>query len=46
MNNNFKIILLVALILYVISPIDAMPGPIDDAILCIAYGLYARNQSE
>lgn len=37
MDGKFKFLLLVALILYVISPVDFVPGPIDDIILCLAY---------
>ena len=36
-NNKKKKILLALLILYVISPVDFLPGPIDDIILTIAY---------
>ena len=32
-NNALSIVLLVALAVYFVSPVDAMPGPIDDAIL-------------
>lgn len=46
MDTKFKIILLVALILYVISPMDAVPGPIDDIILCIMYALTNRKYVE
>ena len=38
-KNTFKIIALVALLAYVISPVDALPGPADDIILCIMYTL-------
>ena len=36
-RNTFSIILLVALALYAISPVDAAPGPIDDLILILMY---------
>ena len=31
-KNTFKILALVALLAYVISPVDALPGPADDII--------------
>lgn len=37
MDGKFKFLLLVALFLYVVSPVDLVPGPIDDIILCLAY---------
>ena len=39
MNKNMKIIALIALLIYVISPMDAVPGPVDDMILCLVYAL-------
>ena len=36
--------LLVALILYVVSPVDLMPGPVDDIILCLAYIIANRKR--
>ncbi len=39
MNKNMKIIALIALLIYVISPMDAVPGPVDDMILCLLYAL-------
>lgn len=35
MGNFMKVILMILLIVYVISPVDAVPGPIDDAILAL-----------
>lgn len=46
MDSKFKILVLVALILYVISPVDVVPGPIDDVILCIIYAMANRNRIE
>ena len=44
MSKKIKIILLIGLIIYWISPIDLMPGsPIDDLILTIAYALANRT---
>ena len=42
-NNALSILLLVALILYVVSPVDAVPGPIDDVILLVMYGIANRR---
>ena len=42
MNDIVKGMLLVLIVLYVLSPIDAMPGPIDDIIVIFA-GLAARK---
>ena len=43
MGERFKILVLIGLIIYVISPIDAVPGPIDDVILCVVYMLANRG---
>ena len=45
MDGRFKLLLLAALILYVISPLDLVPGPIDDIILCLAYVVTRRRIS-
>ncbi len=42
MNDVMKGMLLVLMILYVISPIDLCPGPVDD-LLIILIGLGARK---
>ena len=42
MDNKFKILVLVALILYTLSP-DPIPGPIDDAILWIVYIMHQKK---
>lgn len=39
-----NMILLMAVVLYVISPIDFMPGPIDDAIVALV-GYALRDKS-
>ena len=36
-NRAIRIILLVILILYVVSPADFYPGPIDDVLAIAAY---------
>ena len=34
-----KIIALIALLAYVISPVDLAPGPMDDMIMCLLYAI-------
>jgi uncharacterized membrane protein YkvA (DUF1232 family) len=41
-NGAISIVLLVVVALYVVSPVDLVPGPIDDIILML---LYARSGS-
>ena len=43
MNNSMKTLILVVVLVYVISPIDAVPGPIDDVIVALL-GMAARKQ--
>ena len=44
MNNSFiKGILFILVIMYIISPVDACPGPIDDLIFLALYA--AGNKS-
>ena len=45
MDSKFKIVVLVTLVLYVLSPADLVPGPIDDIILCIVYALVNNKKS-
>lgn len=42
MNGVLKGMLLVLMILYIVSPVDAYPGPIDD-IIVLFIGLAARK---
>lgn len=42
MNNILKGIILVVMIIYIVSPIDACPGPIDDLIV-LFIGMAARK---
>ena len=35
MDDIMKGMLIVLIVLYVISPIDACPGPVDDVIVCL-----------
>ena len=39
MDKKMKIIALIALLAYVISPVDAIPGPVDDMIMCLLYAV-------
>ena len=42
MNDVMKGMILVLIILYIVSPIDACPGPIDDLIV-LFIGIAARK---
>lgn len=35
MRNLYKYLLLAAVIVYVLSPVDVLPGPVDDLIVII-----------
>ena len=35
MSHFFKAVLVVLIVAYVVSPIDLVPGPIDDALLIL-----------
>lgn len=41
--NYLKTLVLVVVILYIVSPIDACPGPIDDVIVALL-GMAARKR--
>lgn len=43
MNGFGKVLLTLFLIVYIVSPIDAMPGPIDDAVVLLL-GLAMRKK--
>ncbi len=43
MNNFVRILLCVVIIAYVLSPIDCIPGPVDD-ILVILLGYLANRK--
>ena len=43
MNDLMKGIVLVAVFMYIVSPVDAVPGPIDDVIVLLM-GLAARKR--
>lgn len=43
MNGVMKGMILVLMVLYIVSPIDACPGPVDDLIV-LFIGLAARKQ--
>ena len=38
MDKKMKIIALIALLVYVISPVDLAPGPMDDMVMCLLFG--------
>ena len=42
MNGIMKGLILAVMIIYVVSPVDAIPGPIDDIIVTLI-GIAARN---
>lgn len=42
MNGIMKGIVLMAVVMYIVSPVDVAPGPIDD-ILVLLIGLAARK---
>jgi len=42
MNDSSKLILTILVILYIVSPVDFCPGPIDD-IIVLLLGLAARK---
>ncbi len=42
MNGVFKGMILVLVLLYIVSPVDACPGPVDD-IVVLLMGLAARK---
>lgn len=42
MDNNIKVILIALVVLYVASPLDFAPGPIDD-ILVVLLGMAAQK---
>ena len=46
MNNGMKIVLLIALLLYVVSPLDLVPGPVDDMIMILMYAILNRPKAK
>lgn len=44
MNGLMKGLVIMAILMYIVSPIDAAPGPIDD-IIVLMLGLAARKQT-
>ena len=44
MNGIFKFMLIVLTIIYVVSPVDLCPGPVDD-FLVILFGMAANKQN-
>ena len=45
-NNTKKMLLLVLTIIYVISPVDLMPGPIDDVIVVLLQTVLQKRLNE
>ncbi len=43
MNDAMKVMILVLMVLYIVSPIDACPGPIDDLIILLI-GIAAQKR--
>jgi uncharacterized membrane protein YkvA (DUF1232 family) len=43
MNDIKKVLIIGAILLYIISPVDLMPGPLDDMIVALI-GLAARKK--
>lgn len=43
MSSFNKTLILFALIVYAVSPVDLVPGPIDDAILIATYMIWNRR---
>ena len=43
MNGLMKGLVIMAILMYIVSPIDATPGPIDD-IIVLLLGLASRKQ--
>lgn len=42
-NNILKTLILLFVLLYVVSPVDAVPGPIDDVIVSIIGYISSRK---
>lgn len=42
-NSTLKTLVLLGVILYVVSPVDALPDPVDDLIAIVA-GIIARRK--
>lgn len=44
-NNSAKILIMIAVIIYILSPVDMVPGPIDDFIIALmAYCLNRQHK--
>lgn len=42
MDKNLKILLAVLLVIYVLSPVDLFPGPVDDLVAVVLYALGSK----
>lgn len=45
MNKALKILVVAAMLLYVVSPVDCAPGPVDDLILILVYAVMNRRKA-
>ena len=45
MSINWKIVIIILAAVYIISPVDALPGPVDDIILAILTAYFSGRQS-
>ncbi len=46
MKDLYKILLIGLIVMYVVSPVDACPGPIDDIIVMLLGTVASRKLSE
>ena len=44
MNSTGKIVLVVLTVIYVVSPIDALPGPMDDLLVMLVTVLLTQKK--
>ena len=45
MKSTLRVLVLVFMVVYIVSPIDGFPGPIDDVIVAVAGVITARKLS-
>lgn len=45
MNNFMKVVLLICMVFYIVSPVDLLPGPIDDSIVFLLWLAYNKKIS-
>ena len=44
-NETKKMLILIGMIVYILSPVDCLPGPVDDIIIAIAGIITSRRLS-